>query len=234
MRKATSVLLYGLFVLTVLYPVGAVISSHFGYTFVLFSPPAFAVATAVLSLGTVVLDIAVKNAVPGKVLRILMAVITPLSLINALFFLLKSPQMVVIVSICLSACCCVYFSAKYGRPLLLMILALLVSALMVLPIAYLGFFSYIFGNFGENTVVRTLESPSGEYCAQIIDSDQGGLGGNTFVEVQQKSIVNAILFRIEKAPQRVYSGDWREHETMQIYWKDDHCLIINSAEYLIE
>ena len=45
---------------------------------------------------------------------------------------------------------------------------------------------------------------------------------------------NLILFKIKKKPQRVYFGDWGDFKNMQIYWKDDECLVINSVEYGIE
>ncbi len=91
-----------------------------------------------------------------------------------------------------------------------------------------------FGNIGQNTVVKTVSSPSGKYYAQVIDSDQGALGGDTHVDVYQECGINALLFRIEKNPRRVYFGDWGEYENMKIYWKDDNCLVINSVEYEME
>ncbi len=105
---------------------------------------------------------------------------------------------------------------------------------MVLPIGYFSFIALIFFNIGQNTVVKTVESPSGKYYAQVIDSDQGALGGDTFVDVYEKSRINAVILKVEKVPQRVYTGDWGEFENMQIYWKDDGCLVINSNEYEIE
>jgi hypothetical protein len=105
---------------------------------------------------------------------------------------------------------------------------------MVLPIWFLSFIALIFGNFGQNTVVQAVESPNGKYCALVIDSNQGALGGDTLVDVYENSGFNAILFEIKKKPQRVYFGDWGEFEDIQIYWKDNNCLVINSVEYDID
>ncbi len=118
--------------------------------------------------------------------------------------------------------------------MVLKIIALVLSALMVLPIGFISFIFLIFGNIGQNTVVQTIESPSGEYYAQVIDSDQGALGGDTLVDVYKNGGINAIIFKIEKKPQRVYFGDWGEFKNMQIYWESDDCLVINSVEYSIE
>ena len=234
MKKAISILIRLLFSLTILYPAGVIITARFGYSFELISVSAFAIAIAALSVCIVVLDLICKNTLENKAVRILLAIITPLSLINAVFYVFEYPQIWVIASVFLSAGCCCYLTVKYGKPLSLKITALVLSALMILPISCFSFMALTFGNIGQNTVVKTVSSPSGKYYAQVIDSDQGALGGDTHVDVYQECGINALLFRIEKNPRRVYFGDWGEYENMKIYWKDDNCLVINSVEYEME
>lgn len=233
MKKAISVLLCLLFVLTILYPVGVLTAARAGYNFELVSVSAFAIAIAALSVGIVVLDLACKITIENKATQILLAVTTPLSLINAAFYVFSCPQIWVIASVFLSVGCCCYLTFKCVKPLAIKLPALVVSAAMILPIGIFSFFVFLLGNFGQDTVVKTVESPNGEYYAQVIDSDQGALGGDTRVNVY-KNGVNLILFKIQKKPQNVYFGDWGEYKNMQIYWKDDNCLIINSVEYEIE
>ncbi|MBQ8762838.1 MAG: hypothetical protein IJZ07_01890 [Clostridia bacterium] len=84
-----------------------------------------------------------------------------------------------------------------------------------------------------NTVVKTISSPSKEYYAEVVDSDQGATGGSTVVYIKKSDSVNLLFATIEKAPERAYLGEWREYETMDIYWKDKNTLIINSSEYII-
>ncbi len=234
MKKAISILMCVLFGLTVLYPSGVMIAGCFGYHFELFSVSAFAIGLAALSVLVVVLDLACRNTNENTVLQILLAIITPLSLVNSVFCVFACPQIVVIASLLLSTGCCCYLTAKHGKPLGLKISALVLAGLMILPIGFLNFMVLIFGNIGQDTVVKKVASPSGEYYAQVIDSDQGALGGDTIVDVYQDWELNALLFKITKAPQQVYFGDWGEFENMQIYWKDDNCLVINSVEYEIE
>ena len=234
MKKAISVLMFLLFVLTILYPVGVTITACLGYNFELISVSAFAIATAALSVCIVVLDLICKNTLENNTMWILLAIIATLSLINAVFYVFKCSQICVIVSVLLSSGCCCYLTVKYGKPLTLKVVTLVLSALMILPICFFSFIALVFGNIGQNTVVQTVESPSGKYYAQVIDSDQGALGGDTLVDVYKKSGINLILFKIENKPQRVYFGDWGEFENMQIHWKDDNCLVINSVEYEIE
>ena len=234
MKKAISILMCVLLSLTILYPAGVVITACFGYSFELISVSAFAIAIAALSVCIVILDLVCKNTLENNTIRILLGIITPLSLINAVFYIFKCSQFCVIVSVLLSTGCCCYLTVKYGKPLTLKVVALVLSALMILPICFFSFIALIFGNIGQNTVVQTVESPSGKYYAQVIDSDQGALGGDTFVDVYKKSGINSILFKIENKPQRVYFGEWGEFENMQIHWKDDNYLVINSVEYEIE
>lgn len=234
MKKAISILMCLLFVLTILYPAGVIITACLGYSFELISVSAFAIAIAVLSVCIVILDLVFKNQLESKTVQILLAIITPLSLINAVFYIFEFPQIWVIASVLVSVGCCCFLAVKHGKPLALKIVALVLSALMVLPIGFISFIALIFGSIGQNTVVQTVESPSGKYYAQVIDSDQGALGGDTLVDVYQDCGIHAILFKIEKKPQRVYFGEWGEFENMQIHWKDDNCLVINSVEYEIE
>lgn len=232
MKKAISVLTCLLFVLTTLYPVGTFIAACVGYRFELISVPAFAVAIAILSLCVIILDIVFKNKFENK--QALFAIMTPLSFINAVFYIFACPQIWVIASALFSACCSCFLTVKHGKLSALKIVALALSAGMVLPIGFFSFIALIFGNIGQNTVVQTVESPNGKYYAQVIDSNQGALGGDTLVDVYKKSGINFILFRIEKKPQRVYFGDWGDFENMQIDWKDNGCLVINSVEYQIK
>ena len=234
MKKAISILMCLLFALTILYPAAVILTACLEYTFELISVSAFAIVLAALSVCIIVLDLICKNTLENKVMRILLAIITPLSLINAVFYIFECPQIWVMASTLISAGCCCYLTVKYVKPLSLKIIALVLSALMILPIGFFSFIALIFGNIGQNTVVKTVESPSGKYYAQVIDSDQGALGGDTFVDVYQKCGINALLFKIKKNPQRVYFGDWGEFKNMQIHWKNDNCLVINSVEYEIE
>lgn len=234
MKKAFAFSACLLFALTILYPAGIIVTARIGYRFELISVSAFAIALAVLSVCAIVLDLIGKNTLDNKVIQVLLAILTPLSFVNAILYIFACPQIWVIASVFLSAGCCCYLTVKHGQPISLKITALVLSATLILPVGFFSFIASILGNFGQDTVVKTVESPSGEYYAQVIDSDQGALGGDTHVDVYKKSGIGLILFKIEKKPQRVYFGDWGEFIDMQIYWKDDACLVINSVEYEIE
>lgn len=160
MKKAISILMCLLFVLTILYPAGVIITACFGYSFQLISVSAFAIAIAALSVCIVILVF--KNQLESRTVQILLAIITPLSLINAVFYIFECPQIWVIASVLSSVGCCCFLVVKHGKPLALKIVALVLSALMILPIGFISFIALIFGNIDQNTVVQTVESPSGK------------------------------------------------------------------------
>lgn len=234
MRKSITLSGYALFALVILLPFGVISSRCFGCTFKLANYPAFAIVTALLALGSVILSVIMKKPIENRSIAVLFALITPFALINAFLYLLECSTAPVVISMFVCLCCCAFLAVRHGRPAALKITVLILSAVTFLLIGRLLFFALIlFGDLSENTVVKTVESPNGVYCAEVIDSDQGALGGDTFVDVCE-NVVDAYVFKISKDPKRIYQGDWAEYTNMEIYWKDDHCLVINSVEYTIE
>lgn len=227
-------LIYPLFILTILYPAGVSVAACFGYRFELLSPFAFSLGLAVLSVAATVCAAVSKEAPKNKSVRVFSALLTPFSLINALFYSISSLNIWVLPGMLISAGCALYLTLRQGKPIALKVIALVLSALLAAPVGILCFLFPVFGSIGQNSVVQTVASPSGEYYAAVIDSDQGALGGDTLVDVYENSRVDLIFFRIEKKPQRVYLGDWRDYEGMDIRWEDDHRLVINGHFYQVE
>ena len=232
MKKVLTILISLLFALTILTPGCTWLSACLSYRFILFYPPAFAVILTLLSVCIVVLTFITKESIGKPVSQTLLTIIAPLSWLNVMY-LLDTKQIWVAVIAVVYVGSCHYLSIKHGKPLALKILAFVISTILALPICFFSFLSLAIGPFGENTVVQAVPSPSGEYYVEVIDSDQGALGGNTIVEVYENKKLDLGLFRIEKEPQRVYQGDWGEHLDMQIHWKDNNCLVINGVEYEI-
>lgn len=89
------------------------------------------------------------------------------------------------------------------------------------------------GQFTENTVIDRILSPESTRFAEIVDVDQGALGGNTVIYVKSAHKADFLIFSIRKN-KRVYVGEWKEYENMRIEWINENCLKINSEEYIIE
>lgn len=236
MKKTMKISSILLFVLTVLYPVGGLICACFGYTFELISLPIYSLVIAILSVCVVVLALAFKDSFENKKIRFLLAVITPLSMINATLFINESPKILVAVCAFISVGCSFSLTIKYGSPFALKVPILVLSFLALLPLIFFNFIVVVFGNMHRDTIVQTVASPDGRYYAQVTDCNQGAFGGDIIVDVYEKSGIDLILFKWQKKPQRVYDESWGElvnFKDTEIRWKNDSCLMINEKEYEI-
>ncbi len=234
MKKALSAAIILLFILTIIFPIGATTAYCLGFSLQLVRALPFAIIVALLSVCGVILAFVAKSAHGDKQLQALALVITPLSMLNLLFCIFASKDIVTATLLLLSAICCCCLTIKLGRSLLLKIASLLLSAGMLVIIVFCGFFVFVLGDIGVSTAIRTAESPSGKYYAQVIDVDQGGLGGSTVVRVYTKGELDLIFFKVSKKPLNVYSGRYGEAFDMHLSWENDSCLLINSAVYQIK
>ncbi len=115
---------------------------------------------------------------------------------------------------------------------------LLVAAAAVLVLALLiGLYGLTVGivvtGIRQDTVVQELSSPDGSKMAQVVDSDQGAMGGATFVQVQHAP-ESFLFFKITPKPAVVYEGAWGSYASLQIQWQGNDCLLINGVAYPIE
>lgn len=208
-------------VLPILFPL-------LGYEFEYTSVSAVAVFFAAVSGVSIIMNIKTKFSETG----ILYALLAPFSVIYAVFIGFQTVFSFVCVLLCVAGC--VYAAEKNGRPIALKITCIAFSAVVMFFVVFGGIIILTFGEFVSTSVVRSVESPSGAYCADIIDRNEGALGGSTRVEVRENKKTDAVLFKFSKSPERVYFGDWGEFKNMELYWKDDRHLVINSKEYSLK
>lgn len=234
MRKVISILLCLLFAFTMLFPIGALVSAFFGYTFQLTSVFAVSVISAVISVFTVISSIISKEKFINKVMVIMLYILAPISFINAIVYIFESGQISVAVCVLVSFLCISFLIIKNAMAKISKIVASVLCTLMTAFILFFAFIMLMFGNIGQNTVIKNIDSPSGNLYAQVIDSDQGALGGGTIVDVYEKRDIDVFVFKLRDKPQRVYVGEWGEFDNIKIHWKDDTCLVVNSVEYEIK
>lgn len=134
--------------------------------------------------------------------------------------------------ICFASCFAVSFLYK-NKPIVRAVCAGFNSILLLLLLAAF-FFKMTFGQLVQETVVKQAVSPNRSYTAVVIDSDQGALGGNTLVDIEQNaSEINVWFGRFTKIT-RVYTGRWGEFDTMSVEWKNDSTLLIHGKSYQID
>ena len=131
----------------------------------------------------------------------------------------------------------VVFSAiimiKNVRSLGAKIAVYLPSALILLPTML--FMLFLPFALGYRMAVRTITSPERNYRAEVIDVNEGALGGATIVEVYDlRKQFDGVIFLFQKEPQVVYYGDWGEFETMKLEWESEQVLLINGHPNKVE
>ena len=105
--------------------------------------------------------------------------------------------------------------------------------LLTIGLAALCGFDLIFGSIGSETVVQEIPSPSGAYTAQLIDDDQGALGGSTKVQITQPNLIPLGIGALRPKTQTLYTGPWGEFESMTLAWQDENTLLISETPYPI-
>lgn len=120
----------------------------------------------------------------------------------------------------------VIIMVKNVRPLWVKLIASLPSVVILLPtLLAMLFLSFTWGYRGT---VQTLTSPDRNYRAEVIDVNEGALGGATIVEVYDlRKQFDGIVFLFQKEPQIVYDGDWGKFKTMRVEWESEQVLMIN-------
>jgi hypothetical protein len=233
MKKTARIFAYILFVCSVLFPFILLVSECFDCTVELRNPTLISVVMAVISIITLDLCIAAKKPVGNQAISVILVLTAPLSVINSAFFIVKYESNLMLYSMAVYMLCCLLLAIIYGNPAPLQIIAVTVFCLILIPVGLGTFFSLLF-DWSSNTVVQTVPSPKKYHYAEVIDHDEGALGGATIVKVHEPPKLDVIVFYISKKPQTVYYGDWGEFETMRIQWKTERCLVINSVEYDID
>lgn len=233
MQKKSNIVGIILIALVLLLPVGTIAAALFGYSFELRNYPIQAGLTALTAITASILTSLACGSL-AKPLKVLFCLFFPISMVISSVYILKCCNIWVAISMTIVIFCFGYLSLRFGQPLVLKIFAWSLSVVMILPVGFILFIGLVFGSIGQNTVVQTVESPDGNHYAQVIDSDQGALGGDTLVVVHENSGIRTFLIEITKKPQRVYIGPWGEYMGMSIWWKNENCLVVNGTEYIID
>lgn len=227
MKTKRNIKPYTATVVSLFFPVLTLVFYCVGYTVNLFSYVVFSAVSALIFL--IILWIC-KNEEIGKP----MAFLPIFSLINLAVYVYKSKSVVVLICMGICFICSAIIAEKACNSSKAKVASVLSSMVLTVPVLIVSLAVVLFGKIGVNTVIDKIYSPEKTYYAEIVDSDQGALGGDTVVYVHKNNTLNLLILTISKTPERVYIGEWREYETMQITWKNESCLLIGSEEYYID
>lgn len=93
------------------------------------------------------------------------------------------------------------------------------------------FLCLLLGDFGVTRVMHSKPSPEGKYVAEIIDYDEGALGGSTTVEVRRTEAISFFIGRISKNPIILCHRGWGLWDEIEFEWVDEDTLLIDGTEY---
>lgn len=221
-------------ILYALVPLGRIVGAICGYDLVLCDYPIFIVSLTVLSVIATVLLLFLKISL-GKVQIVFSALLPSLSAVNGLFLVLDSPWRATIFFALICFGCSIIILVQVAHHFALKTISVVFSVFLILLLLFSPLMNYIFGDLGLKTTVKSASSPQHTYTAKIIDSNQGALGGNTIVNVwNNRKVTDLFICKFLKSPVSVYTGNWGESDNMQISWENEHTLIINSREYVID
>ncbi len=230
MKKAFKILVFTLLALLSLEPVATLVLAGFGYKLRLSIYPVYSIIIAAVAIAALVFAFALDGKI-GSPCSVATAVLPFVATVGGVFIILRSDSSLCTVCMTASFLACFIITAKACDFEAVKIAALVLAvAFAVLAIGFC-LLADVF-SFGANTVVNSVASPDGKYIAEVIDSDQGALGGDTFIEVKGNCI-DLGFATLHKYPERIWEGDWGDWEGMEISWKDNQTLIINSEEYKI-
>ena len=165
---------------------------------------------------------------PAKADRVCAALLPFLAIINFLFRLFPNRWLPFLLFMAVDSVCAWIMFARFAGPKTLKTVFGILPASLYVVLLYLSP-AILIGSIGENTVLQSIPSPDGKQVAQVIDSDQGALGGGSIIEVIYRS-ADLFLLRIEDT-QQVYFGKWGESFDMEVSWRDDDTLLINGRPY---
>ena len=140
-----------------------------------------------------------------------------------------------LVHACITLICSMVLFFSCGRGKMIRISLGIIYSISVLFLFFIFIIAFLFSDFGENKVVKSVVSPNDKFIAEVISIDQGALGGDTVVNVTRKHCdINFFIGKLKKDPKRIYHGRWGEFYDMTLRWETDALLYINDTKYDIK
>lgn len=191
------------------------------------------IVTSILTLGAAALTVLNRKEIQGAVAVLYFADFAISMVLYLPFCIIKSSGSVIPIvlaavnTVCLFVCCIVIlprlslrliFSAASAVPLLFSAFAIAVAVFVTLmPLT-------------SSTLRETYTSPEGSYRIEVIDVDQGALGGSTVVRLHyEKPLVHLGLVKVIREPKGLYTGRWQER--VSISWTDENTVVINGNKH---
>lgn len=233
MKNKQSVIVYFLSAVNGLYPLLCLISYFFGYSVYLSFSVVYTLWLAVIFMYANHFIKKNEEAEFSKAARICAAFLPLITAINLAVYVFryKSLPTALAMGVCLILAAVIaekVLESNMGK-----VLSVVSSSIICLIVFILSFFAVSSSHLFMKKVEKHIVSPGRTYYAEVVNVDQGALGGETVVYVHRSRGINLFFLSFNKIPQTLYVGEWGEYKTMQIEWENENCLVIDSEEYNI-
>lgn len=229
MKKLLSIFVWLLVTINVFSPVCELIARIASLKFELFGYTAAALIMLLLMLIPCVLTFfSEKSLELNKRERIACSLIPIASCLNLLFFIIKSDSAALAVLAFLNFVLSIYLSKKLGEKrsfIASLISSIPVMVLVLFVIMLRPMMSWVEGDL---TIVERVESPDGEYCAEVVKRGTGASGGETYVRVYSDTGLDLAVFSFTPYAKKIYSAGWQEEVHISFEGNE---LFINGEAY---
>ena len=234
MKKAAHILPFLLFSIYMAIPAVSLVNLTTGYSIWIYSYHAYALLTAAISLAVAVNSFFVKDAALTKIEALCILFMPLMPLINWICYIIPAGWK--FTALCMPVCfiCVLVYMLQSIKQVKRKVIVSLSCIIFFIPICFISLLDCLFSGFGIDRVVHVEYSPDREYKAEVVDSDQGALGGAVFVNVcNTEPVIDLYFIKVSKKPHCVYSGEWGGYKGMELYWKDNHILSVNGSDYFV-
>lgn len=217
------------FFLTCLFPGLCLLSRIFDYTLRVNNGLAFVILTTLCCYGAGALLLRQEEGRLKTLPVVLLSICPLLNQISVLFVLFYTEDLIAVLlqaSWLLITIPVVDRAARStGLKIAFFVLAGLLAIPILLMLPWIG--------FGSRTVLASEVSPNSIYAAEVIDSNEGALGGATQLLVYRNDKSFSMgPFSFRKAQKEIHSGPWGEYESLS--WIDGETLSLNGRIYHID
>ena len=226
--KRRDFLAFLFFLLAFLFPGICLASKLLGYTLLVHNGRLFALLSTALYGCLGILLLLQKEIPTGIVTAGLLSLCPFLNQINVLLAIFYTEDYLVVFLFIPWTVLSFLIVSDSVNSKLLKVPSYTLAGLLALPI--LLFLPFM--GFGARTVLTREISPDAAYCAEVIDDDQGALGGSTRLVVYCYDQSFSIApFEFRKSQKELRSGPWGEFERLS--WQDSERLSMNGKTYEI-
>ena len=228
-----------LFIESLLFPTMVIVSELFHYSLIIHDNGlVYAIITTVIYYGTGIFLLINRKKSVGNAQEVFLDFTLVLNQINSLLFIFYTENTLARVLIASWFIMTAVLVAVCSKIIELESAFYALSGILVIPICLFILFGSLLSDFPTDIEIACEVSPDKTYCAELIDHDQGALGGSTTLYVYKydkydKSFsIGPFEFIKGKDKKEIYDGRWCEFPSL--HWEDNDHLTLNGTTYSMD